>query len=49
MTKDFDLATYLFIIEKEMEESRIVLDEQLGWVFYPCSNALDEALEKSMA
>ena len=49
MTNDFDLDTYLFYIEKEMEESRIVLDEQLGWVFYPCFNSINEALEKSMA
>lgn len=49
MTNDFDLDTYLFFIEKEMEESRIILDSKLGWVFYPCFNAIDEALEKSMA
>lgn len=49
MTNDFDLDEYLTFTEKEMEESRIVLDEQLGFVFYACFNAIDEALEKSMA
>lgn len=43
------LETFFMFREAEMNESRTVLDESLGWVFYPCSNALFEALEKSMA
>lgn len=43
------IETFIMLRELEMEESRMVLDENLGWVFYPCSNALFEALEKSMA
>lgn len=35
--------------EMEMEESRYVLDENIGLVFYPCENAINEGLEKSMA
>lgn len=46
---NIDLETFIFMIEKEMEEARNVLDEQLGWVFYPCPNAIEEGLERSMA
>ena len=45
----YDLDELLILSEKEIEESRIALDGKLGWVFYPCFNAIDEALEKSMA
>ena len=44
-----ELEAMMMILEAEMKKSRTVLDEKLGWVFYPCSNALFEALEKSMA
>lgn len=44
-----ELEDMIMLLEAEMEQSRTVLDENLGWVFYPCSNALFEALEKSMA
>lgn len=43
------ISTFLMLRKLEMEESRMVLDENLGWVFYPCKNAIEEALEKSMA
>lgn len=33
----------------EMNLSRTILDENLGLVFYPCENAIEEALERSMA
>lgn len=26
-----------------------ILDEELGWVFYPCTNAIKEGLDRSMA
>lgn len=44
-----ELETFIMFLEAEMNESRTVLDEELGWVFYPCKNAIREALEKSMA
>ena len=44
-----DLETLVMLLKAEKERSRIVLDEKLGWVFYPCKNAIDETLEKSMA
>ena len=44
-----ELEDFIMVLEAEMEQSRTVLEEKLGWVFYPCSNALLEALEKSMA
>lgn len=30
-------------------QSYEILDEELGWVVYPCTNAVLEGLEKSMA
>ena len=44
-----ELEEFVMFLEQEMEQSRTILDEQLGWIFYPCPNALVEALEKSMA
>lgn len=44
-----ELETMIMFLEAEMEQSRTVLDEKLGWVFYPCKNTIEEALEKSMA
>lgn len=44
-----ELEDLVMLLEAEMNESRTILDEKLGLVFYPCSNALFEALEKSMA
>lgn len=44
-----NLEEYVFFLEQEMEQSRTILDEQLGWVFYPCLNAIEEGLERSMA
>lgn len=44
-----ELEVFDMLREAEMKESRTVLDESLGWVFYPCENAIEEALEKSMA
>lgn len=44
-----DLEAFNMYLEKEMEQSRTQLDEKLGWVFYPCLNAIEEGLEKSMA
>lgn len=44
-----DLETYIMFLEAEMEESRVVLNENLGWVFYPCPNAIEEGLNRSMA
>lgn len=44
-----NIADFINEMEEEMERSRLVPDEKLGFVFYPCSNALFEALEKSMA
>lgn len=44
-----DLETYIMFLEASMEESRMVLDENLGWVFYPCENAIEEGLNRSMA
>lgn len=43
------LEALLMLMELEMEESRIVLDEELGFVFYPCPNAIEEGLNRSMA
>ena len=44
-----DLETLVMFLKAEKEQSRIVLDEKLGWVFYPCQNAIKEAIEKGMA
>lgn len=44
-----DIAEFINEMEEEMERSRLVPDKELGWVFYPCSNALFEALNRSMA
>lgn len=44
-----DLEAYIMYLESTMKESRTVLDEELGWIFYPCPNAIKEALERSMA
>lgn len=38
-----------FMAYFEEKQSRTVLDEELGWVFYPCQNAIEEGLERSMA
>ena len=47
---NFDEMTIAdFIAYFEEKESRMVLDERLGWVFYPCPNAIEEGLERSMA
>lgn len=43
------LDDFIMVLETEMEESRIKLDEKLGFVFYPYKNAIEEGLEKSMA
>lgn len=42
-----EFEEYLF--ERMKSCSYTVLDEKLGWVFYPSQNAINEALEKSMA
>lgn len=44
-----ELEDFILLLEAEMNQSRTILDEKLGRVFYPCSNSLFEALEKSMA
>lgn len=44
-----ELEVFVMLWEAEMKESRTVLDESLGLVFYPCKNAIEEALERSMA
>ena len=44
-----DLEAYVMYLEAEMNESRTILDEELGCAFYPCSNAILEGLERSMA
>ena len=44
-----DIKTFIDELEQEMERSRFEQDEKLGLVFYPCSNAIFEALVKSMA
>ena len=49
MNKTSDLATYLFLSGKEIEESITLLDEKLGKVFYPSSKSIKDGLEKSMA
>lgn len=43
------LETFFMFREAEINESRTVLDESLGWVFYPCENAIEEGLGRSMA
>ena len=43
------IEIFLMLRKLEMEENRMVLDENLGLVFYPCQNAIEEALERSMA
>lgn len=30
-------------------QSFSALDEELGWIFYPCTNAIEEGLDRSMA
>ena len=47
--ENFDLETFVMFLEAEAEQSRIVLDEKLGFVFYPCTNAIEEGLDRSMA
>lgn len=32
-----------------MEEARLVRDEELGIIFFPCPNAIEEGLNRSMA
>lgn len=44
-----ELEGFVMLLEKEMEQSRIVLDEKLGFVFYPSPNAIEEGLNRSMA
>ena len=44
-----DIKNFIDEMEQEMERSRIIQDEELGLVFYPCSNAIFEALNRSMA
>lgn len=48
ITKESVEAFFAFRALK-MQQSRVVQDEKLGFVFYPCQNAIKEALEKSMA
>lgn len=48
VTKESIEAFFAFR-KAEMKQSVTRLDENLGWVFYPCQNAIEEALEKSMA
>lgn len=43
------IEALIMLREMEMEESRFVLDESIGWVFYPCPNAIEEGLNRSMA
>ena len=47
--ENFDLESFVMFLEAEAEQSRIILDEKLGFVFYPCMNAIEEGLERSMA
>lgn len=47
--ENLDLEGFVMLLEAEMEQSRIVLDEKLGFVFYPCQNAIEEGLNRSMA
>lgn len=47
--ENFELEGFVMLLEAEMKQSRIVLDEKLGFVFYPCPNAIKEALDRSMA
>lgn len=44
-----DLKDFILFLDEEMEESIEKLDEKLGLVFYPCPNAIEEALDRSMA
>lgn len=48
VTKESIEAFFMFR-EAEVKQSVTRLDEKLGWVFYPCQNAIKEAIEKSMA
>lgn len=43
------IEALILLRELEAEESRMVLDEKLGWIFYPCENAIEEGLNMSMA
>lgn len=47
--ENFELESFVILLEAEMEQSRVVLDKKLGWVFYPCHNAIEEGLSRSMA
>lgn len=42
-----EFEEYLF--ERMKSCSCTVLDEKLGWVFYPSQNAIEEGLNRSMA
>nr|DAV26826.1 MAG TPA: hypothetical protein [Caudoviricetes sp.] len=44
-----DLKEFIIFLDEQMEESIEKLDKELGLVFYPCPNAIEEALDKSMA
>lgn len=44
-----DLKDFILFLDEEMEESIEKIDKELGLVFYPCSNAIEEALDRSMA
>lgn len=47
--ENFELESFVMLLESETEQSRVVLDEKLGWVFYPCPNAIEQGLNRSMA
>ena len=47
--ENFELEAFVMFLEAEAEQSRVVLDEKIGFIFYPCMNAIEEGLEKSMA
>lgn len=44
-----ELEAFIDDLNARLAESRTQLDEKLGWVFYPCLNAIEKALDRSMA
>ena len=44
-----DLDAYFDDLNARLAESHVHFDDKLGMVFYPCMNAIEEGLERSMA
>lgn len=44
-----DLEEFIDVLNARLAGSHVHFDDKLGLVFYPCINAIEEGLERSMA